>query len=165
MVDYWKTILTIRLILENSPALACSRTPVLFRVRNIRPMYQGMAMVISVSLHDTRAWPSKCRGAGITVERRPSDNNLDDIQTKQSYFINWNLLNKTSTHWGNHFDIPSCPDALIITIIHGQRNVSQSSRRFLHQECETFLHTSFLRANILRSLCEVWTYGNNSSIS
>lgn len=151
VVNYWNTILTIRLILENSPALACSRTPVLFRVRNIRPMYQGMAMVISVSLNDTSAWPSKCRGAGITAERRWSDNGFDDIQTKQSCSINKHT---------QRFDIPQ-----IITIIHRQRNVSQSSWRFLNQEGETFLHTSFLRANILLSVCEGWTYGNNSNIS
>lgn len=59
--------LTRRMILEKSPALACSRVPVPLRVRNIRLMYQGTAMVMSGSVHDTRACPSKCWGEGMTV--------------------------------------------------------------------------------------------------
>lgn len=51
--------LTMRLMVEEGPALACIRVPVGCRVRNMRPMYQGIATVTSGSLHETSAWPSK----------------------------------------------------------------------------------------------------------
>ena len=60
-------MLTRRMILEKSPALACSKVPVPLRVRNIRLMYHGTAMVTSGSVHDTRACPSKCWGEGMAA--------------------------------------------------------------------------------------------------
>lgn len=51
--------LTMRLMVEEGPAFACTRVPAGCLVRNMRPMYQGTAMVTSVSLQETKAWPSK----------------------------------------------------------------------------------------------------------
>lgn len=49
----------MRFMVEAGPALACIRVPAGCLVRNMRPMYQGTATVISGSLQETRAWPSK----------------------------------------------------------------------------------------------------------
>lgn len=49
----------MRLMVEEGPALACIRVPAGCLVRNMRPMYQGTATVMSGSLQETRAWPLK----------------------------------------------------------------------------------------------------------
>lgn len=63
-------VLTSKPNLDSSPALAWSRVPAFLRVRNIRPMYHGMLIVMSGSLHEAKAWPSKCIGESITEERK-----------------------------------------------------------------------------------------------
>lgn len=57
---------TMRLMVEEGPALACIRVPAGCLVRNMRPIYHGTATVISGSLQATRAWPSKNWGDGMT---------------------------------------------------------------------------------------------------
>ena len=49
----------MRLMVEEGPALACIRVPAGCLVRNMRPMYQGTATVMSVSVQEMSDWPSK----------------------------------------------------------------------------------------------------------
>lgn len=62
--------------MDEGPALACIKVPAGCLVRNMRPMYHGTATVISGSLQDTNAWPSKNCGDGITEGGQDSEQNM-----------------------------------------------------------------------------------------
>lgn len=66
----------MRLIVDEGPALACIKVPAGCLVRNMRPMYHGTATVISGSLQDTNAWPSKNWGDGITERGQDRKKNM-----------------------------------------------------------------------------------------
>lgn len=88
----------MRLIVDEGPALACIKVPAGCLVRNMRPMYHGTATVISGSLQDTNAWPSKNWGDGIAEQGKDGKKNMV-MKGDENKTFSWGLPFPNIADW------------------------------------------------------------------